>query len=153
MWCDPERVLCHEIIIDKFANDLDVWGRGREEGKIKVTEDFKGFGLNTWKGGIIIDWEGKDLSGENFMAGRSEVSLQNFEFEMLLPFLSLWVFPTQGSNLSLVFLLHMHMGSLPLVSSEKPHTFWWLELKPKLLSLPKNKIVIYLGMKKTKAEW
>lgn len=51
MWCDPERVLCHELIIDKFANDLDVWGRGREEGKIKVTEDFN----TTWKGGIIID--------------------------------------------------------------------------------------------------
>ena len=83
MWCDPERVLCHELITDKFANDLDVWGRGREEGKIKVTEDFKGFGLNTWKGGIITDWEGKDLSGENLVAGRSEVSLQNFEFEML----------------------------------------------------------------------
>ena len=55
MWCDPERVLCHELITDKFANDLDVWGRGREEGKIKVTEEFKGFGLNTWKGGIITD--------------------------------------------------------------------------------------------------
>lgn len=87
MWCDPERVLCHELVTDKFANDLDVWGRGREEGKVKVTEDLKGFGLNTWKGGIITDWEGKDLGGENLVAGRSEVSLQNFEFEMLLPFL------------------------------------------------------------------
>ena len=120
MWCDPERVLCHELIIDKFANDLDVWGRGREEGKIKVTEDFKGFGLNTWKGGIIIDWEGKDLRGENFVAGRSEVSLQNFEFEMLLPFLSLGVFPTQGSNLSLLCLLYWQAGSLPLAPPGKP---------------------------------
>ena len=55
MWCDPESVLFHELVTDKFANDLDVWGRGREEGKVKVTEDLKGFGLNTWKGGIITD--------------------------------------------------------------------------------------------------
>ena len=126
MWCDPEHVLCHELIIDKFANDLDVWGRGREEGKIKVTEDFN----TTWKGGIIIDWEGKDLSGENFVAGRSEVSLQNFEFEMLLPFVSLWVFPTQGSNLSLLCLLYWQMGSLPLEPPGKPIRYpygWWYE--------------------------
>ena len=54
------------------------------------------------------------------MAGRSEVSLQNFEFEMLLPFLSLGVFPTQGSNLSLLCLLHWQVGSLPPAPPGKP---------------------------------